>query len=316
MIRFDIITIFPEVFKNYFNTSIIKRAQQKGLIKIKVHNLRNWTTGKHKSVDDRPYGGGPGMVLRADVIYRAIQNLQPQKLRILQPQKLRILQPQKLRILQPQKLRTLQPQKLRILQPQKLRILRPQKLRILQPQKLRIFQSLRGHRLQSFRDCNIILTSAAGKHFNQRMAQKFSKLKRIIFICGHYEGIDARVDKFVDEKVSVGPYVLTGGELPVMTIVDAVTRLVPGVIKTESLQEESFSLDHKPYTINSKQKKSKVYSLKSKVTAEYPQYTRPAVLTIKQKGVIIKVLKVPKILLSGNHQAIKKWRMAKLKIKS
>ncbi len=148
------------------------------------------------------------------------------------------------------------------------------------------------------------------------MAQKFSKLKRIIFICGHYEGIDARVDKFVDEKVSVGPYVLTGGELPVMTIVDAVTRLVPGVIKTESLQEESFSLDHKPYTINSKQKKSKVYSLKSKVTAEYPQYTRPAVLTIKQKGVIIKVLKVPKILLSGNHQAIKKWRMAKLKIKS
>jgi len=300
MIRFDIITIFPEVFKNYFNTSIIKRAQQKGLIKIKVHNLRNWATGKHKSVDDRPYGGGPGMVLRADVIYRAIQNLQPQKLRILQPQKLRILQPQKLRILQPQKLR----------------ILRPQKLRILQPQKLRIFQSLRGHRLQSFRDCNIILTSAAGKHFNQRMAQKFSKLKRIIFICGHYEGIDARVDKFVDEKVSVGPYVLTGGELPVMTIVDAVTRLVPGVIKTESLQEESFSLDHKPYTINSKQKKSKVYSLKSKVTAEYPQYTRPAVLTIKQKGVIIKVLKVPKILLSGNHQAIKKWRMAKLKIKS
>jgi len=300
MIRFDIITIFPEVFKNYFNTSIIKRAQQKGLIKIKVHNLRNWATGKHKSVDDRPYGGGPGMVLRADVIYRAIQNLQPQKLRILQPQKLR----------------TLQPQKLRILQPQKLRILRPQKLRILQPQKLRIFQSLRGHRLQSFRDCNIILTSAAGKHFNQRMAQKFSKLKRIIFICGHYEGIDARVDKFVDEKVSVGPYVLTGGELPVMTIVDAVTRLVPGVIKTESLQEESFSLDHKPYTINSKQKKSKVYSLKSKVTAEYPQYTRPAVLTIKQKGVIIKVLKVPKILLSGNHQAIKKWRMAKLKIKS
>ena len=292
MIRFDIITIFPEVFKNYFNTSIIKRAQQKGLIKIKVHNLRNWATGKHKSVDDRPYGGGPGMVLRADVIYRAIQNLQPQKLRILQPQKLRTLQPQKLRIL------------------------RPQKLRILQPQKLRIFQSLRGHRLQSFRDCNIILTSAAGKHFNQRMAQKFSKLKRIIFICGHYEGIDARVDKFVDEKVSVGPYVLTGGELPVMTIVDAVTRLVPGVIKTESLQEESFSLDHKPYTINSKQKKSKVYSLKSKVTAEYPQYTRPAVLTIKQKGVIIKVLKAPKILLSGNHQAIKKWRMAKLKIKS
>jgi tRNA (guanine37-N1)-methyltransferase len=215
MIHFHIITIFPKVFDDYFNTSIIKRAQQKKLIKINIHNLRDFTKDKHKTVDDKPYGGGPGMILKADIIYRALGKIKNKQ--------------------------------------------------------------------------KIILLSPAGKQFNQKMAQKFSKLKEIIFICGRYEGIDARVEKFVNEKVSVGPYILSGGELPAMTMVEAITRLVPGVIRPESLEEETFS---KP-TINS----------------EYKQYTRPEILTIRRKNAKIKTLKVPKVLLSGNHQAIKKWRL-------
>ena len=237
--QFDIITIFPEVFENYFNASIIKRAQKKGLIKIKIHNLRKWATDKHKTVDDKPYGGGPGMILKADVIYRAIKKIQDS-----------------------------------------------------------------GFRTKGSR---IILLSPKGKQFNQKMAYWYSKLNRIILICGHYEGVDARVEKFVDEKISIGPYVLTGGELPAMVIVDAVTRLIPGVIKEESLKEESFSFK--------KDKKNKlgIENWKLGNFYEYPQYTRPAVLTIKDKFGKIKILKVPKVLLSGNHQKIKEWRMKRIK---
>ncbi|MDD2646505.1 MAG: tRNA (guanosine(37)-N1)-methyltransferase TrmD [Patescibacteria group bacterium] len=215
MIQFDVITIFPDIFDNYFNTSIIKRAKAKGLIKIKIHNLRDFALGRHKSVDDRPYGGGPGMILRADVLLRALKKTSKNK-----------------------------------------------------PSE------------------KIILTSAAGKQFDQKTAYRYAKLKRIIFICGRYEGVDARIEKFIDEKVSVGPYVLTGGELPVMTMIDAVTRLIPGVIKEESLKEETFTSS----------------------AAEYAQYTRPEILTFRQKNGKIKTLKVPKILLSGHHKNIKDWR--------
>jgi tRNA (guanine37-N1)-methyltransferase len=222
MITFHIVSIFPEVFSDYFNTSIIKRAQQKGLVKIKIHNLRDFTSDKHRTVDDRPYGGGPGMIMRADVIHRALLELKR--------------------------------------------------------------QNSKGK--TKFQNLKVILLSPAGKQFDQKMAQKFSKLKEVILICGRYEGIDARVEKFVNEKISVGPYVLSGGELPAMTMVEAITRLVPGVIKKESLLEETHNKDF----------------------IEYKQYTRPEVLTIREKNARIKVLKVPKILLSGHHQKIKNWR--------
>jgi len=240
MITFHIISIFPNIFIDYFNTSIIKRAREKGLIKIKIHNLRDFTKDKHQTVDDKPYGGGPGMILKIEPIIKALKKIKGSKLKI--------------------------------------------------------------------ESSKTILLTPAGKQFDQKIAQKFSQLKNIVLICGRYEGIDARVEKFVDQKISVGPYVLSGGELPVMTMVEAITRLVPGVIKAESLEEESFSLNHKLYTLNHKQKKSKVYSLKFKVTEEYPQYTRPEVLTIKNKSGKIKALKVPKVLLSGNHQKIQEWR--------
>jgi tRNA (guanine37-N1)-methyltransferase len=238
MIKFEIITIFPEVFENYFNTSIIKRAKEKGLIEIKVHNLRKWAKDKHKTVDDRVYGGGPGMILKADVIYRAVKSLERSK--------------------------------------------------------------------NIKKGSKTILLTPAGKQFNQKIARRYAKLKRIILICGRYEGVDARVEKFVDEKISIGPYVLTGGELPAMVIVDAVTRLIPGVIKKESLEEESFSF---------KKDKLGIGHWDLGFYYEYPQYTRPAVLKIRDKSGQIKVLKVPKVLLSGNHQKIKEWREKRIKVR-
>lgn len=221
MLNFHIISIFPNIFNDYFNTSIIKRAQEKGLIKIKIYNLRKFTQDKRQTVDDKPYGGGPGMILKLEPIIKALKKTMGSKSKL--------------------------------------------------------------------KDSKTILLTPAGKQFDQRMAQKFSKLKNIILICGRYEGIDARIEKFVNEKISVGPYVLSGGELPAMTIVEALTRLVPGVIKKESLLEETHN----------------------KNFVEYKQYTRPEVLTIKEKNGKIKTLKVPKILLSGHHQNIKKWRNKK-----
>lgn len=254
MLQFDIITIFPDIFRSYFNESILKRAQKKGLIKIKVHNLRDFATGRHRSVDDKPYGGGPGMVMRADVICRALKKVKSQK----------------------SKIKNTSPS----------------------PRLVRLGR----------KNCKIVLLSAAGKQFDQKMAYRLSKAKRLIFICGRYEGVDARVEKFVDEKISVGPYVLTGGELPAMTIVDAVTRLIPGVIKAESLEEESFSMEIPRQARDARFSNS---AKSGEKIGEYPQYTRPEVLTFRQKSAIIKILKVPKVLLSGNHQKIQEWRTKK-----
>jgi tRNA (guanine37-N1)-methyltransferase len=244
MIIFDIITIFPNIFESYFNTSILKRAQAKGLIKIKIHDLRHWATGKHRSVDDRPYGGGPGMVMRADVIYRALQKI-----------------------------------------------------------------ASTGSKIKT----KIVLLSADGQQFDQKMAYRLAKIKRFIFICGRYEGVDARVEKMVDEKISIGPYVLTGGELPVMTIVDAVSRLIPGVIRSESLKEETFSMEIPRQTRDARF--SSPARSREKI-GEYPQYTRPEVLKIKSKGTTIKTWRVPEVLLSGNHQKIQVWRNRAMKHKS
>ncbi|MBU3923053.1 tRNA (guanosine(37)-N1)-methyltransferase TrmD [Patescibacteria group bacterium] len=211
--KFNIITIFPEIFDSYFNESIIKRAQDKKKIKINIHNLRDYTKDKHRSVDDKPYGGGPGMVMMVEPIYKAIKKIKKGK-------------------------------------------------------------------------AKVILFSPKGKTFDQKMANRYSKLDNLIMVCGRYEGVDERVKKFVDEEVSIGDYVLTGGEIPAMIVTDAVTRLIPGVIAMESLKEESFSLE--------KELRDAKY--------EYPQYTRPENFNN---------LKVPKVLLSGNHKKIKQWRLDK-----
>ncbi len=247
--RFDIITIFPEAFTSYFSTSILKRAQEKKRVKIAVHNLRDYTTDKHKTVDSSPYGGGAGMVLKVEPLWRAVSAITKSK-------------------------------------------------------------------NQKIKKSRVVLLAAAGKQFDQRMAEKFSKLDQIIFICGHYEGVDERVMNFVDEAVSVGPYVLTGGELPTMTIVDAVTRLIPGVLgNPESLREESFSITKAK---NHKSKKSTTSPQPSPPTlrsgqasrrgrkgeVEYPHYTRPEVF-VPKKGTR---WAVPKILLSGDHKKIQEWR--------
>src|ERR1700691_4619106 len=208
MLRFDIIAIFPDMFGPILNESILKRAQEKKKVAIHVHDLRDYTTDKkHRKVDDRPFGGGPGMVMMPQPLFDAVKAIKAR------------------------------------------------------------------------RKATVIYTSPAGKPFTQFHAKRLTKVKNLIIICGHYEGIDERVREYlVDEEISVGDYVLTGGEIPAMAIVDAVTRLIPGVLgKEESLLHESFEGN----------------------LLEGPQYTRPA----NFRGI-----KVPDVLLSGNHKTIKIWQ--------
>lgn len=227
--RFDIITIFPEVFEPYLNTSILGRAKKRGVISVHTHNLRNWAAGKHKQVDGKPYGGGAGMVLMAEPILRAVSAV---------------------------------------------------KSKIKNPKS------------------KIVVFSAKGKQFNQKMAQDWAKkYKQLIFVTGRYEGIDERVVKALKaEEVSIGPYVLTDGDVAAMAVISAVTRLLSNVIKWESLQEES----HWNLLLKDEEKKGK--------GLEYPHYTRPEVF--KYKG---KTYRVPRILLSGDHSQIAAWRSAKQK---
>jgi len=210
MMRIDIITIFPGMFAPVLNESIIKRAQNKGRVRIYIHNLRDYTPDKHKKVDDRPFGGGSGMVIGPEPIFNAVEDIKA---------------------------------------------------------KAKIKES------------KVILLCPQGKTLNQKVAQRLAKCKHIIFICGHYEGIDERVRQYlVDEEISIGDYVLTGGELPAMVLVDCLVRLIPGVLGDKnSLNFESFAGN----------------------LLEYPQYTRPA---------NYRRMKVPAILLSGNHKKIADWR--------
>jgi len=207
----DILTLFPEMFVGPFDESIIKRAQDKSLIEIQIHNLRDYATDKHHTVDDRPFSGGPGMIMRVDIVDHAISDLKS-----------------------------------------------------------------KVHDLQS----KIVLLDAGGEKYTQQKAQTLSKLGHLILICGHYEGVDHRIhEHLVDEIISIGDYVLTGGELPAMIIADSVVRLLPGVLgDDQSTLEESHSTPG---------------------YLEYPQYTRPE----EYNG-----WKVPEILLSGNHGAIKEWQ--------
>lgn len=211
MLKIDILTLFPEMFRGPFDASIIKRAESKGLIEIKVHNLRDWGETERKNVDDRPYGGGVGMVLRVDIIDRALHDLKSK----------------------------------------------------VKSKKLKV-----------------VLLDATGTRYTQAIAREFSNIDHLILIAGHYEGVDHRVhEHLVDEVISIGDYVLTGGEIPAMVLTDSIIRLLPGVLgKDESSLDESH---------------------KEPGYLEYPQYTRPE--TYKKWG-------VPKVLLSGNHSEINKWR--------
>ena len=229
---FDIITIFPHILDSYINESILGRAQKNNLIKINFHDLRDYTTDKHKTVDDTPYGGGVGMVMMVEPIYKAIKAISCKP---------------------------------------------------------------RNHKKNEIassptpRNDRVILLSPRGKRFTQKKAQELTKYDQLIMIAGRYEGVDARISKLVDEEISIGDYVLSGGELPAVVVTEAVARLLPGVLgKDESSDDESFSDDK---------------------TIEYPHYTRPEIFKTDDGD----KLKVPEILLSGNHAKIDKWRKEKRK---
>ena len=205
--KFDILTLFPEMFSS-LEQSIIGRAVENGQISINLINIRDFSTDKHKKVDDTPYGGGAGMVMMPDVVYSAYESLESS-------------------------------------------------------------------------DAKVIYMSPKGKTLNQEKVEELSKESHLIILCGHYEGIDQRVlDKIVDEEISIGDYVLTGGEIPAMVLIDSVSRYVKGVLKEDSIKEETFSNG----------------------LLEYPQYTRPEIFQGER---------VPEVLLSGNHQEIDKWRKEK-----
>ena len=202
--KIDILTLFPDMFNGFLNESIIKRAREKELIDIEVHNFRDYSPFKNKQVDDYSYGGGAGMVLMCEPIFLAIEALRKE-------------------------------------------------------------------------DTLVVMMTPSGEKFNQSMAYDFSKLKHIILLCGHYEGFDERIKTIVDMEVSIGDFVLTGGEIPSMAIVDAVTRLIPGVINEESLASETFNDE----------------------LVDFPVYTKPATF----RG-----MSVPEVLLSGHHKNIDTWR--------
>lgn len=202
--KFDVLTLFPEMFEP-LKYSIIGRAVEKELIDVNLINIRDFSKDKHKKVDDTPYGGGAGMVIRPDVVYDAYNSVKSQ-------------------------------------------------------------------------NCKVIYMSPQGKTLSQKKVEDFSKENHLIILCGHYEGIDQRViDKIVDEEISIGDYVLTGGEIPAMVLIDSVSRYIEGVLKQDSIKEESFSNG----------------------LLEYPQYTRPEIFEGQS---------VPDILLSGHHENIEKWR--------
>ncbi|MBI2028729.1 MAG: tRNA (guanosine(37)-N1)-methyltransferase TrmD [Candidatus Levybacteria bacterium] len=207
--KISILTLFPEMFSGPFDYSIIKRAKEKNIVNIDFVNIREFGIGRHKIVDDKPYGGGTGMILRVDVLERAILAAKENGPSGADGQK-------------------------------------------------------------------VILLGAQGKTFNQKYAESFSKLQHLILICGHYEGVDERIKNFIDEEISIGDFIVTGGEIPAMTITDAVVRLKKGVLKEGVTGSESFS-----------------------PLLEYPQYTRPEVF---------RNMSVPKVLTSGNHKEILKWR--------
>jgi tRNA (guanine37-N1)-methyltransferase len=214
--KIDILTLFPKMFAGPFDESMLLKAVKRQAVEINIHDLRKWGEGERRTVDDRPYGGGVGMLLRVDIIDRALRDHKSQ---------------------------------------------------------------ITNHKSQT------ILLDAGGEKFTQQKAVHLSKLEHIILICGHYEGVDHRVhEHLVDQVISIGDYVLTGGEIPAMVLTDAVTRLLPGVLEKEGAKE--------------------IESHSESGYLEYPQYTRPESYNN---------WKVPEVLLSGNHKEIEKWRAEKSK---
>lgn len=210
--KIDILTLFPQPVEDCLNFSIPGRAQKSGALTLAVHDLRTWAIDERGTVDDTPYGGGPGMILRVDVAYRALEAIDP---------------------------------------------------------------SHRAHRL---------MLTPSGQLFKQTIAKQLSRLEHLVMLCGRYEGFDGRIKKFIDQELSIGPYVLSGGELAAAVISDAIIRLLPGALgNQESLTEETFEGDR----------------------LEYPQYTRPEKF---------QDLTVPAVLKSGHHQAIAKWREERKKM--
>lgn len=272
MIKFQILTLFPNIFDSYFNESIIKRAKEKKKIKLAVLNIRDFAKDKHKTVDGRPYGGGPGMVLKIEPIFKALQKAVGKK-------KLfgRFVKP-------------------------KINPIRNSKLH-LSKTMTHLTKQISISNGKKDTETRIILTDPDGKIFTEIDAKRLAKYKNLVIICGHYEGVDARAEKLIDEKISIGNYILTGGELAAMVIVDAVSRLAPGVLgNAESLAD---SLNY-----NFKQKKSgKKVSEFKKPCFDSPHYTRPEIFSPDKKT----VWRVPKVLLSGNAEKIKTWRNKFLK---
>jgi tRNA (guanine37-N1)-methyltransferase len=212
--KIDVLTLFPAMFAGPLDESIVKRAREKSLLDLKIHNLRDWTHDRHKTVDDKPFGGGPGMLLKVEPLFEAIESLQREKTKV-------------------------------------------------------------------------ILLSPSGRKFTQEIARELSQETDLLLVCGSYEGFDERVrEALADDELSIGDYVLTNGALPAMVVIDAVARLLPGVLgDDESSHDESFSAG----------------------LLEYPQYTRPA----EFRG-----MKVPEVLLSGNHAEIEKWRREQAKLRT
>ncbi|MDD2758536.1 MAG: tRNA (guanosine(37)-N1)-methyltransferase TrmD [Patescibacteria group bacterium] len=252
--KFDILTIFPDVIYGYAGESILKRAQKAGLIKISAHNFRDYTKDKQRHVDDRPFGGGAGMVLQVQPIYDCLRAIVSSRFTGHSSQ------------------------------------VTNRKAKKSNKKSKTVNSELRTENYK------IIILDPAGKKFDQRMAEKFSQLDRLVLICGRYEGFDERIYKLADEKISVGDYVLSGGELPALVITEAVARLIPGVLgnedsllcETHNKVHSSQCTVHGPRTVNSELR-----------TVESPQYTRPEDFMGQ---------KVPKVLLSGNHKKIAEWR--------
>lgn len=210
--KIDVLTLFPAMFAGPLDESMVRRARDAGILDLKIHNLRDWTHDRHKTVDDKPFGGGPGMVLKPEPLFEAVAALTGEAAHV----------------------------------------------------------------------AHVVLLTPAGRRFDQAVACDLSRRERLLLICGSYEGVDERVSEtLVDDELSIGDYVLTNGALPAMVVIDAVTRLLPGVLGDEqSAGDESFSHPGRP-------------------GLEYPQYTRPA----EYRG-----MKVPEVLLSGNHAEIARWR--------
>lgn len=250
--RFDLLTIFPDFFRGPLDYGIVHRARQTGLIEVLTHDLRAFTHDRHRTVDDRPFGGGEGMVLKPEPIFECMETLH----------------------------------------------VAPKSARVAAQMEARVANLPSAAHQNAAREC-VVLMSASGALFNQQVATELSQFDRIVLICGRYEGIDERVSEHIaDRELSVGDFVLSGGELPAAIIIDAVTRLVPGALGNEaSAFTESFS----------PRAWSGVEGLPDSTAAsggllDYPHYTRPA----EYAG-----LTVPDVLLGGNHDEIRRWRRSK-----